>query len=52
MKLAIETRRLVTPLQELRDAVILIDGESIETVGLQTNVTVPERYQVSPADRR
>ena len=46
MKLAIETRRLLTPLQELRDAVMLIDGEKIETVGLQANITVPEEYQM------
>lgn len=46
MKLAIKARRLLSPLQELRDAVILIDGERIEIVGLQANITIPEDYDV------
>ncbi len=45
-KLAIKTRRLLTPLQELRDAVILIDGERIQAVGQQANVPVPDGYEV------
>ncbi|MCP4543215.1 MAG: amidohydrolase family protein [Chloroflexi bacterium] len=45
-KLAIQTRRLLTPLQELEDAVILIDGDQIEAVGQQTNIPIPEGYEV------
>ena len=40
-KLAIKTRRLLTPLQELRDAVILIDGERIEAVDQRKNIREP-----------
>jgi len=46
MRLAIRTQRLLTPLQELRDAIILIDGERIEAVGRQANIPVPEDYEV------
>ena len=46
MKFAIQTRRLLTPLQELRDAVILIDGERIEAVGRQATTPIPDGYQV------
>ncbi len=46
MKLAIKTQRLFTPMQELRDAVILIDGDRIESVGLQRNITIPNDYKV------
>ena len=44
--LAIKTRRLLTPLQELRNAVVLIDGEDIEAVGLQANTPIPEGCEV------
>ncbi|MCP4535699.1 MAG: N-acetylglucosamine-6-phosphate deacetylase [Chloroflexi bacterium] len=51
-KSAIKTQRLFTPLQELRDAIILIDGEQIEAVGLQENIPVPDGYEVRDvADR-
>ena len=46
MKLAIKTQRLLTPLIEMRDAILLIDGENIETVGLQAHIPVPEEYEV------
>jgi len=40
--LAIKTRRLITPLQDLRDAVILIEGEKIVSVGRQDNIPIPD----------
>ena len=46
MKLAIKTKRLLTPLTEIRDAILLIDGENIETVGLQSHIPVPAEYEV------
>ena len=46
MKLAIKTKRLLTPLSEIRDAILLIDGENIETVGLQSHIPVPAEYEV------
>ena len=45
-KLAIQTQRLLTPLQELRDAVILIDGDRIEAVGQQATTPIPEGWEV------
>jgi N-acetylglucosamine-6-phosphate deacetylase len=44
MKLAIQTSRLITPMRELKNAVILINGEKIEFVRLQKNVDIPEEY--------
>jgi len=46
MQLAIRTQRLLTPLQELREAVILIDDEKIEAVGRQANIPIPGGYKV------
>jgi len=46
MSLAIRTQRLLTPLQELRDAVVLIVGEQIEAVGLQATTPIPDGYEV------
>ena len=45
-KLAIKASRILTPLQDLRDAVILIENDRIEAVGRQVNVTIPEDAQV------
>ena len=45
-KLAIQTLRLLTPLQELRDAVILIEGDRIKAVGQRANVPIPEGYEL------
>ncbi len=46
MKLAIKTQRLLTPLQDLRDSVILIDGDRIVAVGQQATIPIPEGYEV------
>jgi len=46
MKLAIKTQRLLTPLQELRDAIILAHGEQIEAVGRQANIAIPDDFEV------
>jgi N-acetylglucosamine-6-phosphate deacetylase len=51
-KLAIKTQRLLTPLQELQDAVILIDGDQIQAVGQQANIPVPDGYEVQDAGGR
>ena len=45
-KLALKAARVFTPLQELRDGVVLIEGERIEAVGRQSNVAVPEDAKV------
>lgn len=44
--LAIKARRLITPIQDLRDAVILVQGEKIVSVGRQDNVPVPDGANV------
>ena len=46
MRLAVKTQRLITPLQELRNGVVLIDGENIESVGLQANTPIPADCEV------
>ena len=35
-----------TPARELRDAVVLIDGENIEAVGLQATIPIPQDCEV------
>lgn len=44
--LAIKTHRLITPLQDLRDAVVLIEGEKIVSVGRQDNIPIPDGAEV------
>jgi N-acetylglucosamine-6-phosphate deacetylase len=44
--LAIKTHRLITPLQYLRDAVVLIEGEKIASVGRQHDILVPDGAKV------
>ena len=51
-KLAIKAQRLLTPLQELEDAVILIDGERIKAVGQQKNIAIPDGYEVRDVAER
>jgi len=45
-KLAIKAARALTPLQDLRDAVILIQDDRIEAVGRQAHIAIPEDAQV------
>ena len=45
-RLAIKTHRLITPLQDLRDAVVLIEGEKIVSVGRQDNIPIPDGAEV------
>jgi len=45
-RLAIKAARVLTPLQDLRDAVVLIRDDRIEAVGRQTNIAIPEDAQV------
>jgi len=47
--LAIKTHRLITPLQDLRDAVVLIEGEKIVSVGRQDNIPIPDGAEVIDA---
>jgi len=44
--LAIKTHRLITPVQDLRDAVILIEGKEIASVGSQSNIPIPDSAKV------
>ena len=46
MKLAIKTNRLISPLKEIKDAVILINGERIEAVGKRVNIPIPTEYEI------
>lgn len=50
--LAIRTRRLFTPLQELRDAVVLVQEGKIVEVGRAGNVPVPDGAEVLDAGDR
>jgi N-acetylglucosamine-6-phosphate deacetylase len=51
-RLAVKAARILTPLQDLRDAVILIRGDRIEAVGRQCNIAIPEDAQVMDAGDR
>jgi len=44
--LAIRAHRVITPLQDLRDAVVLVEGETIAAVGRQSSVAIPEGARV------
>ncbi|MBM4464051.1 MAG: N-acetylglucosamine-6-phosphate deacetylase [Chloroflexi bacterium] len=44
--LAIKTHRVITPLQDLRDAMVLIEGEKIAAVGQQDNIPIPDGAEV------
>lgn len=52
MKLAIKTTRLITPLKEIQDAVVLINGETIEAVGKQVNIPIPSAYKIKDVGDR
>jgi len=45
-KLAIKAARVLTPLQDLRDAVVLVDGDRIAAVGRQANIAIPQDARV------
>ena len=45
-RLALRARRVITPLQDLRNAVVLIEGEKIAAVGLVAHVPISEGTQV------
>jgi N-acetylglucosamine-6-phosphate deacetylase len=45
-RLAIKAARVLTPLQDLRGAVVLIEDDRIAAVGRQTNIAVPEDARV------
>ena len=46
---ALKAHRLITPLQDIRDAVVLIEGQKIIAAGRQTNIAIPEAAQVIEA---
>lgn len=45
-KLAIKAARVLTPLQDLHDAVVLIEDERILAVGRQANIAIPQDAEV------
>lgn len=51
-KLAIKAARVLTPLQDLRDAVVLIEDERIAAVGRQAHIPIPEGTQVMDCEDR
>ena len=46
MKLSILSKRIVTPLVEIIDGVVLIEGEKIVAVGSQQNIPIPQGYRI------
>ncbi len=46
VKQAIRTRRLITPLEDIRDALVLIDGDRIEAVIRSHPASIPQGYEV------
>ena len=46
MKQAIRTQRLLTPLEDIRDAAVLIDGSHIEAVIRPGGESIPAEYEV------
>jgi N-acetylglucosamine-6-phosphate deacetylase len=44
-KLAVFSERLITPLVEIADGVVLIDDGKIVAVGSQANIDIPEHYR-------
>ncbi len=49
--LAIKSSRVLTPLQDLRDGVVLVEGKEIVAVGQQCHVPIPESARVIDAAR-
>ncbi len=46
MKAAIKADRIISPLREIKNGIILINGERIEAVGKQQNINIPADYQI------
>ncbi len=46
---AVKGKRIITPLQDLRDAVVLIEGQKITSVGLLANHPIPPQARVIDA---
>jgi imidazolonepropionase-like amidohydrolase len=42
---ALISSQVITPLQVIRDGVVLVDGSKISSVGRQSNIPVPEGYR-------
>jgi len=45
-KFSFLSKRIVTPLSEIRDGVVLIEGEKIVAVGSQQNIATPDDYRI------
>jgi N-acetylglucosamine-6-phosphate deacetylase len=43
---ALRARRVITPLQDLRDAIVLVEGDKIVSVGLEASIPVPSGAKV------
>jgi N-acetylglucosamine-6-phosphate deacetylase len=46
---ALKARRLITPRQDIRDAVILIEGQKIVAAGRQEHIAIPESAEIIDA---
>ena len=44
-KYALISSRVITPLQVIRDGVVLVEGGKISSVGKQSNIPIPENYR-------
>jgi len=44
--IAVKARRVITPLQDLREGVVLVKGNKIAAVGLASDIAVPESARV------
>ena len=49
---ALRARRLITPLQDVRDAVVLVEGQKIIAAGRQDSIAIPESAEVIEAGDR
>jgi len=46
---ALKARRLITPLQDVRDAVVLAEGQKIMAAGRQENIAIPDSAEIIEA---
>jgi N-acetylglucosamine-6-phosphate deacetylase len=49
---ALLSNRIITPIEEIKDAVVLIEGQKIKAVGRKRNITIPSEYhQIDVGDK-
>ena len=46
---ALKAHRLITPLQDVRDAVVLVEGQKILAAGRQENIAIPDSAEIIEA---